>query len=523
MSPGARRSLLRRPATWGVLLLVVVLTVLGTAWWTSLVPGTISVLDMGYPDYGGGPVVAEGQDDGAAGDSGQAAAAAPAGGTAPPADGTAAPAGAQVSVPDLTGPHDGDPDVAVTLTARKGIVTLASGEQVPGFTVNGGSPGPTIEALQDDLVEVTLVNESLPDGVALHWHGIDVPNAEDGVAGVTQDAVREGDRHVYRFVVQDAGTYWYHSHQVSHEQVVGGLFGAVVVRPGDAPEAGADLVLPVHTYDGVRTIAGYARTHHVALAAGTAARLRVLNTDSAATNVWVTGAAYRLLAVDGREVDGPEPVTDVAVTVPGGGRVDLGLVVPAAGVVLRAGGAAAVAVGGEDPGELPAAAGPDAVVDLLTYGTPTPLPFDPADADRRYDYAIGRRPGFVDGRPGLWWTINGHLYPDVPMYMLEEGDLVVMTISNSSGTVHPMHLHGDHVVVLSRDGVPATGSLWWTDTLDVRSGEAYEVAFVADNPGIWLYHCHNLQHAADGMLAHLAYAGVTTPFVLGGDAENRPE
>lgn len=56
MSPGARRSLLRRPATWGVLLLVVVLTVLGTAWWTSLVPGTISVLDMGYPDYGGGPV-----------------------------------------------------------------------------------------------------------------------------------------------------------------------------------------------------------------------------------------------------------------------------------------------------------------------------------------------------------------------------------------------------------------------------------------------------------------------------------
>ena len=109
------------------------------------------------------------------------------------------------------------------------------------------------------------------------------------------------------------------------------------------------------------------------------------------------------------------------------------------------------------------------------------------------------------------------------MYMLEEGDLVVMTISNSSGTVHPMHLHGDHVVVLSRDGVPATGSLWWTDTLDVRSGETYEVAFVADNPGIWMDHCHDLEHAVDGLVAHLAYTGVHTPFRIGGPPSNEPE
>ncbi|QDC26583.1 multicopper oxidase family protein [Georgenia yuyongxinii] len=484
-------------------------------------------MDMGYPDYGGGSAVAHGPDEGAGAVAerhhGQVAAAAPAAGAAARATGTVAPGGAQRTVPDLAGPREGTPDVAVTLTARAGTIELASGERVPGFTVNGTSPGPTIEAAQGDLVEVTLVNESVADGAALHWHGIDVPNAEDGVAGVTQDAVPVGGEHVYRFVVEDAGTYWYHSHQVSHEQVVGGLFGTVVVRPDDAPMATGDLVLPVHTYDGVRTIAGHARTHHVPLVAGTQARLRVVNTDSAATNVWVAGAEYRLLAVDGHEVDGPEPLTDVAFTVPGGGRVDLGLVVPADGVVLHAGGGAAVAVGGQDPGSLPATAGPDAVVDLLTYGTPSSLPFDPAAADRRYEYAIGRRPGFVDGRPGLWWTINGHLYPDVPMYMLEEGDLVVMTISNSSGTVHPMHLHGHHVLVLSRDGVPSTGSQWWTDTLDVRDGETYEVAFVADNPGIWLDHCHNLQHAADGMLAHLAYAGVTTPYVLGGEAGNRPE
>ena len=82
-----------------------------------------------------------------------------------------------------------------------------------------------------DLVQVTLVNESVPDGATLHWHGIDVPNAEDGVAGVTQDAVPVGGKHVYRFKAEQAGTYWYHSHQVSSDEVKGGLFGTIVIAP----------------------------------------------------------------------------------------------------------------------------------------------------------------------------------------------------------------------------------------------------------------------------------------------------
>jgi FtsP/CotA-like multicopper oxidase with cupredoxin domain len=100
----------------------------------------------------------------------------------------------------------------------------------------------------------------VPDGVTLHWHGVDLPNAEDGVAGVTQDAVPVGGEYVYRFVAADAGTYWYHSHQVSHEQVRGGLFGTLVVDPvpdaGAFPAADVDLVAAVHTYDGHRTVNG---------------------------------------------------------------------------------------------------------------------------------------------------------------------------------------------------------------------------------------------------------------------------
>src|SRR5680860_1792395 len=76
--------------------------------------------------------------------------------------------------------------------------------------------------------------------------------------------------------------------------------------------------------------------------------------------------------------------------------------------------------------------------------------------------------------------------------------------------VHPMHLHGHHALILSRDGKPATGSPWWVDSLNVADGETYEIAFVADNPGIWMDHCHNLRHAAEGLVAHLMYAGYNT-------------
>jgi FtsP/CotA-like multicopper oxidase with cupredoxin domain len=170
------------------------------------------------------------------------------------------------------------------------------------------------------------------------------------------------------------------------------------------------------------------------------------------------------------------------------------------------------------------AAGPEPArdLDLLSYGTPAPLPFD-LNADRHFDYRIGRRIGLVDGKPGFWWTINGKLFPDVPMFHVAEGDVVRMTITNDSGDVHPMHLHGHHAVVLSRNGTAATGSPWWVDSLNVADGDTYEIAFLADNPGIWMDHCHNLDHARDGLVAHLAYIGVNEPYRVGGSGANAPE
>ncbi len=197
---------------------------------------------------------------------------------------------------------------------------------------------------------------------------------------------------------------------------------------------------------------------------------------------------------------------------------------PADGSPVRVhlGGPAGVVLGSRSY-ELPPIPRPAATLDPLTYGTPARLAFDPGVPDRRFVYDMGRRPGFLDGVPGVWWTVNGRLYPDVPMFHVSEGDVVRMRISNHSGEAHPMHLHGHHAVVLSRDGVPAGGSPWWVDSLEVGSGQTYEIAFVADNPGLWMDHCHNLPHASEGLTAHLMYEGVTTPFTVGGPAANEPE
>ncbi|HSR24850.1 MAG TPA: multicopper oxidase family protein, partial [Candidatus Eisenbacteria bacterium] len=432
---------------------------LGWLWNASRVPSTYSVMGMGYVDSGGGPAGSHaGHGDHA--DHGW---------EGPP------PQPGDVSVADLTGPRGGTPDVAVTLTARRQRFTLASGERVGGYTINGRSPGPEIRARQGDLVQVTLVNAGVPDGITLHWHGVDVPNAEDGVAGVTQDAVPSGGRHVYRFVAEDAGTYWYHSHQVSHEQVRGGLFGTLVVAPkGGAQAEAADVVAAVHSYGGRRTISGRTGLTAVPTPAGRPARVRLVNTDNGPLRAWVTGGSFRVLAVDGRDVHGPTEVRDRLLVVAAGGRLDLELTAPTDGSAARldVGGGTALLVGpaGSRRAEAPA---PRQPLDLLGYGSPSALPFDPDRADRRFEFRIGRRPGFVDGRPGFWWTVNGHLFPDLPMFVVSKGDVVRMTISNKSGDVHPMHLHGHHAVVLSRNGVAATGSPWWVDSLEVEAGETY--------------------------------------------------
>ena len=101
-----------------------------------------------------------------------------------------------------------------------------------------------------------LRNEDVGEGVTIHWHGVDVPNAEDGVAGVTQNAVLPGQTYTYRFRAEQVGTFWYHTHQVSSEEVRRGLFGVIVIEPTRTAGQALRPRVVAHTFDGVATLNG---------------------------------------------------------------------------------------------------------------------------------------------------------------------------------------------------------------------------------------------------------------------------
>ncbi|SCL21969.1 multicopper oxidase family protein [Micromonospora inyonensis] len=426
-----------------------------------------------------------------------------------------------VSVADLRGPSapaPGGTSHRHTLTARTATVRLASGGDVDAWTYDGQLPGPAITATQGDLIEVTLRNSDVEDGVTLHWHGYDVPCGEDGAPGATQDAVAPGGEFVYRFRADQVGTYWYHTHQASHPAVRRGLYGTLVVKPrAGGPAEELDLTLPVHTFDDTVVIGNReGRTEHT-VRPGAPVRLRLVNTDSEPHWFALAGAPFRVVAVDGRDLHQPGEVREVGLRLPAGGRYDVVLAMPGtpvalvldhdhgSGVVLRPTGRT-----GNDPA-LPDTSGwPE--LDLLRYGEPAIVPFDADNADRHFTIVLDRALAMVDGRPAYAQTVDGRGHPSIPDQLVAEGDLVRYTVVNRSLETHPWHLHGHPVLILSRDGTRSSGSPLWVDTFDVRPGEVWEVAFRATNPGIWMNHCHNLRHQDQGMMLQLVYDGVSTPY-----------
>jgi FtsP/CotA-like multicopper oxidase with cupredoxin domain len=437
----------------------------------------------------------------------------------------------------LTGPRSGEPDRRFTLTAQQRRVQLGSGHTIDAWTFDGQLPGPELRVRQGDLVEVTLVNRDIAAGVTLHWHGVDVPNAEDGVAGVTQDAVLPGQTHTYRFLAAQVGTFWYHSHQQSAEQVRRGLFGSFVIEPkGPQPGNPRDIALPFHTWEAgtarFATLGADDTLRREAVAPGTPVRLRLINTDNQSRTFALAGVPFQVAAIDGTDLNGPTDLTDARLPLGGGGRYDLTFVMPDRPVHLaRVGGGEGAAVtdrsglllSPDGTGE-PPALGSGQQFDPAHYGTPTATPFGATTRfDREFSLLIDERLGFYNGKFSYVYSINGALFPDTPSLVVKEGEMVKVTIVNRGFGEHPMHLHGHHVLVLSRNGEPVTGSPWWADTVNIAGGEWYEIALRADNPGVWMDHCHNLDHAAYGMVMHLLYAGVTTPYEVGPATPNQPE
>lgn len=402
------------------------------------------------------------------------------------------------------------------------------------YSYGGNFPGPMIRAKQGERITRDLVND-LPVPTSIHWHGIRIDNAMDGVAGLTQEPVPSGARFTYNFAAPDAGTYWYHAHTNSIEQVARGLYGPLIVDEADAPDVDRDEVLMIddwrldpetaqldpnfdHPMD--RSHAGrYGNLigtngrygYRLSAQRGERLRLRLINTANARIfGLRLQGLTGWTVALDGMPLGTPEPVESEIVLAPAQ-RVDFIVDVTAKegedAMILRYDDddtwreqvgfdlTGSVVLRAAPPAPLP----PNSGMDLVDLNRATPLEMR-MEGGAMGNMPVGRMNGQMMGfrdmiQAGMFWTLAGVAgMSDDPFARLTVGEHVRLKIINDTVFPHAMHLHGQHFRQIT-DG--AQGPM--RDTMLSVPGETAEIAFVADNPGKWLFHCHMLGHAASGM------------------------
>lgn len=441
--------------------------------------------------------------------------------------------GGMVEVASLTGDLSAPADRKFELIAQQQKIRLSSGAVVDAWTYNG-ELAPELRVSYGDMVEVKLVNKDIDAGVTIHWHGYNVPNAMDGVPGMTQNVVKPGESFTYKFRAGQEGTYWFHSHQQASEQVMKGLFGSLIVESKERAEnVDEEMILINHdwvTNRGEKTAFGDEdETQTKQVEPGRKIKLRIINTDNHSQKYRLQGTGYQITAIDGVDIQEPGQLTDrTAFRVASGGRYDLTFTMPDHPVQFKIGNDKDA----ESPGvifyndalpEVQPFEKESGLFDPAQYGKPVANELTTATAfDREFVMILGNELGFYNGKFHFLWTINGKVHPHTPTFVVKEGDKVKTTFVNRSLTEHPMHLHGHHMIVLKKNGKEVT-TPWYTDTLNVYAGETYEVAFLANNPGMWMDHCHNLDHAKTGMILHLMYDHVLPSYEVGTRSGNLPD
>ena len=432
-------------------------------------------------------------------------------------------------------PARADDHEAFTLHARPGTARLAPPDypETPIWGYDARVPGPTIRAPQGDRVVRRFVN-GLPEPTTVHWHGIRIENAMDGAPGLTQPLVQPGAEFLYDFAPPDAGTWWYHSHHRAFEQMARGLYGALVVEEPVPPEVDREEVLLLDDWrlaEDASLHASFGALHDWAHA-GRIGNWITVNGDSEwsretsrferlrlrlvnAANARIFSLAPKrlegwVMALDGQPLPAPAPAGRLVLAP--GQRADLFVDV----VASEGGEAFLVSLEREDSYALAAfpVRGRSRAARLPA---PAPLPPNPVPALgalgparratlRMEGGAMGRmRQARLGGRmagvrdlaaAGKVWAFNGLAeMTEDPLFTADRGETVRLKLVNDTAWPHAMHLHGHHFRTVGSDG--SLGPL--RDTLLTDRGETVEVAFVADNPGDWMLHCHMPEHSISGM------------------------
>ena len=414
---------------------------------------------------------------------------------------------------------------------------------------DGQVPGPVLRARRGEPLTVHVTN-SLEQPTSVHWHGLRIVNAMDGVPGLTQDAIAPGETFTYRFTPPDAGTFWYHPHQQSWEQVARGLYGALIVEEAEPVDVDRDILIVADDWrlkdDGSLDEDTFGNLHdwahagrlgntltlnakayeNIAAVAGERLRLRLVSTANARIlRFALPGLSPRVVAYDGHPVppavpgeDGielsPGQRADVIVDLTGKPGEKFVIVENSTGARLEAG---HINLHASEQSE------PRASTDI------SPLPANAVSAPdpdggrsvnltmtggaMRFLASAEYRGKTVDGRTLALdhkqaWAFNGVAgMPAKPLFSARRGETITLKMRNDTLWPHNIHLHGHHFVETARskteDGVPRSvvtaRARALQDTILMQPEEQSEISFVADNPGKWMIHCHMLEHQASGM------------------------
>ncbi|WP_244641137.1 multicopper oxidase family protein [Allosediminivita pacifica] len=407
------------------------------------------------------------------------------------------------------------------------------------WAYNGGVPGPEIRVRQGEPIRVRAEN-GLAEETTVHWHGIRTPNAMDGVPHLTQAPIPAGGEFLYEFDAVDAGTFWYHPHQRSSEQVGRGLYGPLIIEEHDPIRVDRDLIWMLDDWrmtDAGEISDDFGNRHDaahngrvgntvtingtspepVAVRRGERVRLRLINAANARIFALDFGDLDPVIvALDGQPVTPHAPAEGIVVIGPAM-RIDLVLDMaghPGSRTTVRD-----VAYQGLEY-DLVEVRYDEAPLRKTVPDWSLDLPANPL---REPDIAAATRHKVVFNggmmgqmmmgddaasmmqqmRDGAMWFINGQAadgHVMDPLVSMALGTSHVFAMDNRTTWHHPIHLHGHSFRVIARNGEP-TRYREWQDTVLVAPEETVEIAFVADNPGDWMFHCHILEHQAAGMMA----------------------
>lgn len=409
-----------------------------------------------------------------------------------------------------------DPNIVeVNLIAAMQPIAVSDDLTLDMYAYNGSVPGPLLEATVGDTVIVHFTN-TLDEPTTIHWHGLRISDDMDGNPRI-QTPVAPGETFTYSFVVPDAGTFWYHPHVRTNEQIEKGLYGPLVVhekaeeRP--LPDRERVFVLDDILIDGDKIAAPYG-SHMEAMhgrfgnalltngllkgvfgsaKAGEVERWRLINSANARTmEIRIEGASFKVYGNDGGRVT---PYITPELVMPVGRRFDVEVVYDQPGQVALQ----QIVVVQNATGNLVKQAFDVAVIDVgpADAGTDNtvvewaPAPVRPVRAIDRSEVVVFDA---VEGGPlGIEWRINGEAHKMAPLFEFAKGATVKMEIRNELAPEHPFHLHGQFFEI---EGLPG---VW--DTVLVPGESSVNITALMDNPGDWMMHCHIAEHAELGMMS----------------------